>query len=63
MLPELERFLTTVGRRKFLKPIYEALMKTPDGAAWAQRVYAAARPGYHAVSQGTIDGIVGAPQG
>lgn len=63
VMPELERFLTTVGRRKFLKPIYEALMKTPDGAAWARRVYAAARPGYHAVSQATIDGIVGAPQG
>lgn len=63
VLPELERFLTTVGRRKFLKPIYEALMKTPDGAAWAKKVYAAARPGYHAVSQATIDGIVGAPQG
>lgn len=63
VMPELERFLTTVGRRKFLKPIYEALMKTPAGAAWARRVYAAARPGYHAVSQTTLDAIVSAPQG
>ncbi len=58
-VPALERFLTSQGRRKFLKPLYEDLMKTPWGRPIARRVYAAARPGYHAVSTQTIDGIVG----
>jgi aminopeptidase N len=61
--PAIERFLTTQGRRKFLKPIYEKLAKNPDDLAFARRVYAKARPTYHPVSQATIDEIVGAPVG
>ncbi|HYH06427.1 MAG TPA: M1 family metallopeptidase [Thermoanaerobaculia bacterium] len=60
--PAIERFLTTQGRRKFLKPIYEKLMKTPDDAAFAKQIYAKARASYHPVSQATIDTIVGASQ-
>lgn len=56
--PAIERFLTSVGRRKFLKPIYEALAKTPDDLALAKRIYAQARPTYHPVSQGTLDAIL-----
>lgn len=59
--PAIERFLTTQGRRKFLKPIYEKLAKAPGDLAFARRVYAKARPTYHPVSQATIDAIVGAP--
>ena len=54
----LERFLLRQGRRKFLKPLYEKLAKTPEGLVRAKRIYAAARPTYHAVSRGTIDGIL-----
>jgi leukotriene A-4 hydrolase/aminopeptidase len=61
--PAIERFLTTQGRRKFLKPIYEKLAKNPDDLAFAKRIYATARPTYHPVSQATIDGIVGVPGG
>jgi len=56
--PRLEEFLMTVGRRKFLKPLYAELAKTPEGKDWAQRVYASARPRYHSVSTGTIDEIL-----
>ncbi|HSF39807.1 MAG TPA: M1 family metallopeptidase [Thermoanaerobaculia bacterium] len=56
--PVLERFLTTVGRRKFLQPLYTELAKTPDGTETALRIYEKARPGYHSVSQNTIDGIL-----
>jgi leukotriene-A4 hydrolase len=51
----LEKFLTSVGRRKFLKPLYEALAETPEGKEKARRIYAKARPGYHSVATGTID--------
>jgi hypothetical protein len=57
----LERFLVGQGRRKFLKVLYEGLARTPEGLALAARIYAVARPGYHAVARGTVDGIVGQP--
>ena len=55
---KLEQFLTSVGRRKFLKPLYGELMKTPVGQERARRIYAKARSGYHHIAQSTIDGIV-----
>ena len=51
----LEKFLTSVGRRKFLKPLYLALTETAEGKKRAQTIYAKARPGYHSVATGTID--------
>ncbi len=54
----LEEFLMTVGRRKFLSPLYGALMESPAGAQRAKAIYANARPRYHAVSAQTLDGIV-----
>ncbi|MBA2354327.1 MAG: M1 family metallopeptidase [Acidobacteria bacterium] len=57
-LPAVERFLSSQGRRKFLKPLYEDLMQTPWGQPIARRVYSQARPSYHSVSSGTIDTIV-----
>ena len=42
----LEQYLTTIGRRKLIVPLYRELAKTPEGLAFAQRVYAAAKPMY-----------------
>ncbi len=56
--PAMEKFLTSVGRRKFLKPLYTEMAKTPEGLALAKQIYAKARPGYHAVSVRTIDDIL-----
>ena len=39
--PRLENYLTTIGRRKLIKPLYEDLMKTPAGAERARAIYAA----------------------
>ena len=55
----LERFLTTQGRRKFLRPLYEDLMKHDWSKPEAKRIYAVARPMYHSVATGTLDPIVG----
>lgn len=57
-MPALERFLTSQGRRKFLRPLYEDLTKTEWGQAEARRIYARARPLYHTVATGTLDPIV-----
>lgn len=55
----LEEFLTKVGRRKFLEPLYKQLVETPDGLILARKIYVGARGNYHSVAVGTIDGIVG----
>ncbi|MDX5483175.1 MAG: leukotriene A4 hydrolase C-terminal domain-containing protein, partial [Hymenobacteraceae bacterium] len=54
----LETFLTNVGRRKFLVPIYRALIATPEGKKKALEIYAKARPNYHAVSTVTLDQLL-----
>lgn len=56
--PELEKFLLHVGRRKYVKPLYEAMMKNPATTEMAREVYAKARGGYHAVTWQTLDKIV-----
>lgn len=55
----MEEFLISVGRRKFLEPLYEELAKTDEGMILAKKIYAKARPNYHSVSSGTIDEILG----
>jgi leukotriene-A4 hydrolase len=56
--PALERFLTGMGRRKFLQPLYTELAKTPEGTEMALRIYKKARPGYHSVARQTVDEIL-----
>ena len=46
----LEEFLTTVGRRKYVKPLYAAM-----DPKQARAIYEKARPMYHPVTQSTID--------
>lgn len=57
----LEKFLVRVGRRKFLVPLYKALLKTEAGTAEARRIYELARPNYHAVAISTFDEVIGWP--
>jgi leukotriene-A4 hydrolase len=57
--PRLEEFLATVGRMMFIKPLYEALMKTEDGRKLAKAIYSRARANYHPLSQAAVDKIVG----
>jgi leukotriene-A4 hydrolase len=56
--PALEDFLLRQGRRKFLKPLYEALASTEEGRRRALAIYQRARPGYHAVAAKTVDTLL-----
>jgi leukotriene-A4 hydrolase len=56
--PALERFLTGMGRRRFLASLYAELAKTPEGTEMALRIYRKARPGYHSVSRQAVDEIL-----
>ncbi|MEJ7713399.1 MAG: M1 family metallopeptidase [Pyrinomonadaceae bacterium] len=56
--PRLDEFLTTVGRRKFIKPLYEALATTPAGLERARAIYTRARKGYHPIAIASIDEVL-----
>jgi len=60
--PRLEDFLSSVGRRIFIKPLYEELLKTENGKKLAEAIYSRVRSQYHPISQTAIDKIVGSPK-
>jgi hypothetical protein len=60
-LASTERFLTSMGRGKFVRPLYRALMEQGDwGRPHARRIYERARPTYHPIVQGAVDRIIAA---
>lgn len=54
---ELDTFLHTVGRRKFVAPLFEAMVKSGQKPL-AEKIYSTARAGYHAVTLGTVDEVL-----
>jgi leukotriene-A4 hydrolase len=59
-IPQAQQFLSSVGRNKFVAPLYRAMM---DQGAWgsaiARPLYESARSSYHAFTRGNVDEIVG----
>jgi leukotriene-A4 hydrolase len=55
--PRLEEFLLTVGRRKFLEPLYGALLSAGRRDD-ALRIYGEARAGYHPITQHSLDRLL-----
>lgn len=56
--PAIAAFVERIGRRKLVLPLYEALAKTADGKAFARQVYAKAKPGYHPLTQGSVERVL-----
>jgi leukotriene-A4 hydrolase len=54
----LQDFLIHTGRRKFLNPLYQELVKTDDGKKRALAIYEKARPNYHFVATNTFDKLL-----
>ncbi len=54
-LPALRRFLSSQGRGKYLRPLYEELLASEWGAPVAREVYAEARGRYHPLARGMLD--------
>jgi len=57
----LEAFLIKVGRRKFLTPLYRAMIESGK-KNMAKKIYQKARPNYHFVSTNTMDALMGYSQ-
>jgi hypothetical protein len=56
IVPAIRNFLVNAGRRKFLTPLYTAMMEHGMKAE-AISIYKEARPNYHSVAYNTIDKI------
>lgn len=54
---EMEKFLSTTGRQKFILPIYTEMMKTSK-EAMAKHLYQKYKANYHPLAQGKLDKIV-----
>jgi aminopeptidase N len=54
----LREVLLRVGRVKYLRPLYGALGRHPRTRALARRLYAEARPGYHALSRRVTESVL-----
>jgi leukotriene-A4 hydrolase len=57
--PQIAAFVERIGRRKLVVPIYEELAKSKDGKAFAIAVYRKAKPGYHPMTQGSVEKVLG----
>ena len=55
----IREVLGRVGRMKYLRPLYAALGRRPETRALAREVFAAAAPGYHALSRRVVEEILG----
>jgi leukotriene-A4 hydrolase len=56
----IREVLTTVGRMKYLRPLYKALGATPRTRELAREIFADAAPGYHSLSRKVAEGIIAA---
>ncbi len=54
----LHSYLTSIGRNKLVKPLYEALSKTPEGKKLAQAAFTIAKASYHPLTVKVNQGFV-----
>ena len=57
-LPRVREVLSSIGRMKYLKPLYKALMQNDDTRTFAREVFAQVSESYHPLSRGSVAGIV-----
>lgn len=51
-------YLTSIGRNKLVKPLYQALSETKEGKVFAKRAFEQAKPGYHPLTVKANQGFV-----
>lgn len=58
---EVEKTLKEVGRMKYLRPLYTALVQgtgNEEEKVFAKRVFTEARESYHPIAQGVVESIL-----
>ena len=56
--PAAAEHMTRIGRLYLTTPLYKAFVKTPEGLAYAEQVYAKAKTGYHPLTQHVVEDII-----
>ena len=56
--PAIRAFLNVVGRRKFVKPLYAEMLKSPEGKTMAKEIFATSKMNYHAITRETIEAML-----
>lgn len=57
--PQIAAFMERIGRRKLVVPIYTELAKSDEGKVFAIAVYQKAKPGYHPLTQASVEKVLG----
>jgi leukotriene-A4 hydrolase len=57
---DLREVLLSVGRMKYLRPLFKAMGGHPRTRALAREIYAAARPRYHTLSRRVVESVLAA---
>ena len=60
VVPRAEEVLARVGRMKYLRPLYAALLRRPGTRALAERLFERQRQSYHPIAQQVIEGLLAA---
>jgi len=55
VLPDIERFLRKIGRRKFVLPLYEMLAQNPQYKNFAKTLFNSHKNYYHAITKNSIE--------
>jgi hypothetical protein len=55
--PAAAEHMTRIGRLYLTMPLYKAFVKSPEGMAYAQQVYAKAKSGYHPLTQEAVESV------
>jgi leukotriene-A4 hydrolase len=56
--PDLERFLLGTGRWRLVETLFSELSRTESGRALGERIYAKAKPGYHASIRQAVERLL-----
>jgi len=63
VFPRVREVLMRVGRMKYLRPLYKALMRHERTRTLAREIFQAAAPGYHSLSRRVVEGVLEANPG
>ena len=54
----MKDFLLKIGRRKYVLPIYEALVQTKEGRTLAKQIFNEAQVTYHSVTRNSVQKVL-----
>ncbi len=60
-LDEAKDFLVSVGRIKFVAPLFGSVLNSDIGLEGAKKIYEQARDGYHPLTRRVVEGILNRP--